>query len=76
MKSIRCTAGLSVTDLSNRRCCERGVTGIIAEAESLNLEKIVCPCTGCYRALVSAADSRMQVVIIPEILLQCLEASA
>jgi Fe-S oxidoreductase len=65
--------GLKIVDLPNNLCCKRSADKIIENAEKLNLDKILCACTGCNMCLSPAAKGKVQLVSLPEVLLQGLE---
>ena len=64
--------GLTVIDLSNKMCCKSSAGAIIESAEKLNLGKLLVSCSGCYFPLSQAATGRVQVLSLPELLLQAL----
>ncbi len=67
--------GLQLVDLPNNLCCKSASTKIIESAEKKNLDKLLLPCSGCYSPLTQAAKGRLQVISLPELLLQSLEGS-
>ena len=64
--------GLSIVDLPNKLCCKQSAEKIIQKALENNLDKVLCPCNGCYRALKAAARGRLDVITYPELLLEYL----
>ena len=67
--------GLQVVDLPNNVCCKNSSDKIIESAEKINLDKILISCSGCYSPLMQAAKGRLQMISLPELLLQSLEGS-
>lgn len=67
--------GLQVVDLPNNVCCKSSSDKIIESAENMNLDKILLSCSGCYSPLMQAAKGRLQMISLPELLLQSLEGS-
>jgi len=67
--------GLQIVDLPNNMCCKKSSDRIIESAKKLNLDKILLSCSGCYSPLMQAAKGRLQVISMPELLLQSLKGS-
>jgi Fe-S oxidoreductase len=62
--------GLKIVDLSSSRCCKHAADMIVDQAWKQNLDTIVTPCNGCYAALKLAANNKVGLLTVPEILLR------
>jgi hypothetical protein len=67
--------GLTIVDLPNTLCCKRSGEQILEQADQLKLDRILCPCNGCYGALKAAAQGKIELMNYPEVLLQSLNSS-
>ncbi len=67
--------GLEIVDLPNTMCCKMSAAEIIDTAVKMKLKKILCPCSGCYASLMKPAQAIVQLMSVPELLLQSLEHS-
>ena len=67
--------GLNIVDLPNKMCCKESAAKIIESAEKMNLSKILCSCNWCYSSLMPAAKGKLQMISLPELLLQSLESN-
>ena len=65
--------GLSVVDIPPTSCCKRAAAKIIDTAQNLHVTQLVCPCNGCYVSLKAAAQNKLQVLTMPELLLRCFD---
>jgi Fe-S oxidoreductase len=65
--------GLSIVDLPNDMCCKTSAEKIIECAEKMNLNKILCSCNWCSSSLMQVAKGRVQMISLPELLLQSLQ---
>lgn len=63
--------GLSFVDLPEKLCCKVSADKIIDGAIKQGLDAIVCPCNWCHTSLQKIARGRIQLVTLPELLLQC-----
>jgi len=66
--------GLKIVDLPNNMCCRESAIKIIESAVKMNLTKILCPCSGCYASLMPASKGKLQMITLPDLLLQSLES--
>jgi Fe-S oxidoreductase len=64
--------GLNIVDLPEKTCCKVSAARIIDNAEKHDLEKIICPCNWCYTSLQQVARGRVELVSLPELILQCI----
>jgi Fe-S oxidoreductase len=62
--------GAEIVDIPSKVCCKMSAGEIVDTALRMNLAKIVCPCSGCYSSLIAPAQGKIQLVTIPELLLQ------
>lgn len=67
--------GLTIVDLPKGKCCKTSATDIIESAEKMHLDRILCSCNWCYTSLMPAATGRVQMISLPELLLQCLKGN-
>jgi len=64
--------GLNLVDLPEKLCCKVSADRIIAKALEQGLKQILCTCNWCHTSLQQAANGRIQLVSLPELLLLCL----
>jgi Fe-S oxidoreductase len=65
--------GLTVVELPKSLCCKTSMEKILGKAAELKLDKIVCTCNSCYVSLKGAAGGKLNVLSLPEFLLQGME---
>lgn len=65
--------GLEVVDVPGKMCCKQSAGNIVAWAERMNLDTIVCACNWCYSSLRQVVKGRVQILNIPKLLVQSLE---
>ena len=65
--------GLEIVDLPHKLCCKKSAAKIVEKAAELKLDKILCVCNGCYVSLREKAVDGVQVLSLPELVLQGLE---
>ena len=63
--------GLTLVDLPEKMCCKLSADKIIEKARRQGLKQILCSCNWCYSSLQQAANGQIQLVSLPELLLQC-----
>lgn len=63
--------GLSLVDLPEKLCCKVSADKIIDRAIKQGLDAIVCPCNWCHTSLQQITRGRIELVTLPELLLQC-----
>jgi Fe-S oxidoreductase len=66
--------GLQVVDLPRNVCCKISPDKIIENTEKMNLNKILLACSGCCSKIIPAAKGRLQVISLPELLLQSVDS--
>ncbi len=64
--------GLEIVDLPHKICCAEHSDRIVETAEKQNLDTILCSCNGCYGRINTAAQGRMQVKYLTDVLLEVL----
>ena len=69
-RRLDAVSGLTLVDLPKNLCCKTSISSIIEYAEKLQIDCVVSPCNWCYAALNQAAQGRLQVKSLPELLLQ------
>ena len=62
--------GLKIVELPKNLCCKISAEKILGKAAELNLDKIVCTCNSCYVSLREASGGKLNVLSLPEFLLQ------
>lgn len=67
--------GLEIVDLPNKMCCKISPMKIIDKAEKMNIKKMLCPCNWCYSSLLQSAQGKVQMISLPELLLQIVEGN-
>ncbi|WP_027721976.1 (Fe-S)-binding protein [Maridesulfovibrio zosterae] len=67
--------GVEIIDLPSKMCCKVAPEKIIEKAEKMGIEKILCPCNFCYSSLKNVADGKVQLISIPEFLIESLETN-
>ena len=72
-EQLHAIEGLTVVDLPKNLCCKMSAGKILGKAAELNLDKIVCTCNMCYVSLRGAAEAELNVLSLPEFLLQGLK---
>lgn len=63
-------AGVTVIDLPKNLCCKTSSGDIVEQAEKLQVDCVVSACNWCYASLKQAAQDRVPVKSLPELLLQ------
>jgi Fe-S oxidoreductase len=74
-RRLRDVDGLKIVDIPNNMCCQNSAEAIIEHAEKVNLDKILCSCSGCYASLMQPAKGKVRLISLPELLLQSLESN-
>jgi len=66
--------GLRIVDLPNNLCCSAKPEGIVQAAQQHGLDTILCSCNSCYGSLKAAAQGKVEVKFLTELLLEAVEA--
>lgn len=68
--------GVTVIDLPKNLCCKTAASEIVTQAAKLQVDCVVSACNWCYASLRQAAQDRLLVRNLPELLLQALNTMA
>lgn len=75
-RQLEAIEGLTLVDLSGDRCCKTGAETLVRHAVDHKLTTVLCPCNSCASTLGLAGQGRIDMVSLPELLLEALDSGA